>query len=208
MSAENKFRSLMLELGVRKNNEHIGSGMGGDPEVFLTLLALTTVFVSDNNAALFKIEGDTLNINSDKFIRSNLREIRKALTEVITSDIKGQYVPPKLLTFLEGKGDPVEFSALVLSPRQEQLLEGFILARRIRALVESEIPELNSVKTLEQCSSELQLSYKQVSQLPDWVVLMSFRTQIGIEFLVRYNLDELFADLLNRINAGVEVPTT
>lgn len=58
MSAQDRYKLIMLEL-----DKLIGSGLGGDLEVFLVLLALNTQFVSDPEAPLFKINSDNLLIN-------------------------------------------------------------------------------------------------------------------------------------------------
>src|ERR1700686_571795 len=50
--SQNKFDALILELGVRHNNQHVGSGLGGNNFQLLVLMALSHRLVKSSNIEL------------------------------------------------------------------------------------------------------------------------------------------------------------
>ena len=207
-AATKKYSQLMLELAVRRDNEHIGSGLGGNPEEFLTMLALTPSF-EESDKAMFVVENDFLLINTTLFNTASLRDLRKNLSEVLGPHIE-KYAHPNFVKLLElpisiNNDLALPSKEVARSERQRELFSAYRLGDQIKKLVEEEFEvDASTAKPLAECSPQLQDCYNQLCQLDYWATLAALRSRVGIDLLVKYNLDETFGELLTKISNFVE----
>lgn len=203
--AKHTYRRLMLELATRRNNEHVGSRMGGDPVRYLSMLALTPSF-EENEGSMFSVVGDTLHINMKPFTEAKFVDVRKALIETLTPELTDKLAHPEFVNYIEKCVNPTSPAEdITVCAKQQDLLNGLRLAEKVKELIPKEWGM--QPKPLIECSSEFQEACKALCSFDYWTILVVFRVAIGIEFMVQYNLDEAdaFADVLNKINSAVEI---
>lgn len=210
-SAMKKFTALIVELGVRENNEHVGSGLGGNNFQLLTLSHL--------NHHL-KTGGFKITINDDIWWSANwlahasMVEIRQALDAVFPS-IKERHKYVSVLvrsmlkrpndlrqTFLENKEHFPRLQSLLDNKAYyfdknlsflEQLVVASIMCQDLAMdLDKGDLSKVSSIGST--------LSY-----FPPEIILLSVRMYINIERLVKHNLDEhpVFTHLLTRVNRSI-----
>ena len=200
--AKKKYEELMSELACRKNNEHIGSGLGGNPSQYLTMLALTPNFSSVNSENIFSIIDETISINIEKIASATRKSIRESLDSLLTQKVLDKYADPDLVRFISGENIQ---EALLLLPQkcfgkdQSDLLVAAKLASRMKELVELEMKE-NSTVPINSLSPELQKVYSDLRQLEAWQILSACRIFLGLETIVKFNLDEIFDEMFVKIN--------
>lgn len=76
----NKFRT---ELGVRSNNEHVGSGLGGNPTEFWFILNHTVKVYVDNNIRFVDSKPNEITAYIPGTKDTSVRDIRKAFSEFV-----------------------------------------------------------------------------------------------------------------------------
>lgn len=201
-NAMQRYESLMLELACRKNNEYVGSGLGGNPAQYLTMLALTPHFSNTNSEELFTINNDLVEINVEKIQSVSKKNIRLALDKTLTPEIINKYADPELIEFLSGNGPAPKDESLFYNSKQKDLITAAKLASRMKELVIAELKVSGEIPELSSLSTELQSTLNELKSLDKWLILFGCRTFIGIETIVKYNLDEIsgFAEMFNKIN--------
>lgn len=206
--AKQRYEELMLELATRRNNEHIGSGLGGNPAQYLTMLSLTPNFSANKSEELFSVHDNSIEINVEKIQFVSRKEIRYALDKALTSDIINKYAAPELISFFESFNEPMPSDAerLATSDKQRLLIKGSKLAIRMKELSESELKESGEIPSVSQLSTEFQQVYNDLKSLDNWIILIAVRRFVGIETMVKYNLDEIFFDMFNKINSAAGEP--
>lgn len=204
--AKQRYEELMLELACRKGNEHVGSGLGGNPAQYLTMLALTPNFSSVNSEGIFSVHDDSIDINVERIHLASRKEIRLSLDKVLTSDIIDKYAAPELVDFLSGSGPVPKDENLFASPKQKDLIKVARLASRMKELVELELKENSDVTSISNLSPELQQVYTDLKQSEKWLILFGCRHFLGLETIVKYNLDEIFSEMFMQINSAVGEP--
>jgi hypothetical protein len=89
----NKFREILIELGIRKDNFHIGSGVGGNEDQLIVMMDCSH-YLTDKNDTLSFLEGvfiwgnDWLCNSSRKDIRSKIDQVFAGLPEDKNFDFK------------------------------------------------------------------------------------------------------------------------
>ncbi len=199
MSAEERLQGVLLELSCRKGNQHIGSGLGGNPKQYLALASLNTSFVS-NQSNLFVLDNNSLFIDRKIFDSLSLKDLRKEIDNLLTEEILNKLLPiPELTLYLEGNNvdDSVVNLSLIntdsIPPIQVELLKAISLAIKFRNLVIEQVP-VDAPDTF-QVSAELKQLAGEIQKFPNAIILLSIRRCLGIDTIVRHNLDTLFTSL-------------
>lgn len=211
---QEKFGHLMVEMGCREDNHHVGSGVGGNPGQLTILMDMRHILGGD----LY----DTIRINPENleviwgyrwFQDKCVRTIRKELNDKFASVAKSDYASRAVALvnaisapnigryiFQHKEQFPEVYQVMLGDPRLEQLSP---LNQMLYAYAEC------------QCLA-LQMDHGDLSgianvgrilnKLCHEAVLMAVRSQIQIERLVKYNLDEHpeWKNVLNKINKVVD----
>ena len=82
-TAIKKFAALMLELGCRKDNEHVGSGLGGNENQLLTLSSFNHTLSLDPNLEIEVTDKEI--VWGEGFLNKDMKTIRGVLDEVFVS---------------------------------------------------------------------------------------------------------------------------
>jgi hypothetical protein len=206
-NAKQRYESLMIELAARKNNEHIGSGRGGNPAQYLTMVALTPNFVNTNGEELFVVNNDSIEINVEQMFSASKKSMRLALDKALTPDVISKFAAPELIEFLSNAGPAPKDEKLFYNSKQKDLITAAKLASRIKELAILELkesdgkaPNLLSLSL----SAEMKQTLNELKTLDKWLILFGCRAFIGIETIVKYNLDEIpgFAEMFLQINSA------
>ncbi len=199
MSAEQRLQGVLLELSCRIGNQHIGSGLGGNPKQYLALVSLNTSFVA-NQSTLFVLDNNSLFIDRKIFDSLPLKDLRKELNNFFTEEVLAKSLPiPELASYLEGNN--VDDSVLNLNlintdsipPVQVEILKAISLAIKFRNLVIEQVPA-DAPDTF-QVSAELKQLADEIQKFPNSIILLSIRRCLGIDTIVRHNLDTFFQSL-------------
>lgn len=182
--AEKKFNWLTLELGVREDNQHIGSGLGGNNAQLFALMSFHNELVNDASTKI-KIDRGLIQWGSDWFLSAGRKLIRHELDAVL---------PIQKYTPLETILNDQRFSLGPNVSRWTVLLYAFDLCKKLA-------DELDRGDT-----SNVQVTALSLYGFPMETVLLSVRRFIQIERLVRFNLDEHpdFGKILSKINREVD----
>jgi hypothetical protein len=196
VAAARNFQKIIVELGVRETNKHVGSGLGGNNFQLLTLMNLkhslvkkTTIQAEGNSlrwGAKFLQETSLANIRhhlDDKFLSILERNKYLALPLQIMADypeqlrqgfVKYQEHFPQLTKALQGRNFTFDPDLSLW----EMLVIAYVLCQDLAKDLDAGITNyITSVAiALDAFSPE--------------IVLLSVRKYIGIERLVHHNLDE------------------
>lgn len=182
--AEKKFQWLTLELGVREDNEHIGSGLGGNNAQLFALMSFHNEIINDASTKI-KIDRGLIQWGSHWFLSASRKEIRHELDVAL---------PIQKYTPLETIQNDQRYSLGPNVSRWTVLLYAFEMCRKLA-------DELDRGD-----ESNVQVTALSLYGFPMETVLLSVRRFIQIERLVRHNLDEHpdFGKILNKINRSVD----
>ncbi len=181
--AKQRLQWLSLELSVREDNQHIGTGIGGNNSQLLALMSFHHELV--NNSIPIETDRGLMRWGSSWLERASRKDIRARL------DIE---VPiPKYTPLDKITNDPkYSLGPNVASWRVLFFAEGLCqkLARELDNGDESNV----------------QVTAYALAGFPMEVILMAVRKHIQIERLVRHNLDEHpdFGTILTKINKTVD----
>lgn len=217
VKTKRQFDRTLIDLGVRKNNEHVGSGMGGDNFQLLVLMSLKHSLACNHQQSsplVFVSSNKIISWNSSWLKGSSLKTIREELN-ILFPNISEEYKYlgmmcealgansslrtcvqqyqehfPNLAGSLEGK---YFYNSTKLS-NIEQLIQAYVMCQELAYHLDRGDTSL------------IQPMGGHLSQFPPEIILMSVRKFIQIERLVRHNLDEdpVFGPILNRINSLVD----
>jgi len=184
VAARKRFRQIMLELGTRENNEHVGSGIGGNPSQLFALMSFSHELVSSTITTI-DINGGTIRWSKEWLENSSSKAIRHELDAKLPIP---KYTPLELI-----RQDP-QFNR---GPN----VENWAIYLFACNLCESLAAQLDRGDETNVKATALALS-----GFPSDVCLMSIRKYIQIERLVRHNLDEHpdFGKILTNINRAVD----
>ncbi len=181
-NAQGRFQSITLELGCREDNEHVGSGLGGNPSQLMALMTFSHELVDSN--LTIEIDRGLMRWGSDFLLQSRRRDIRHEL------DIK---LPIAKYTQLDPRTDP-RFS---LGPNIAQV-HLLMFANKLCADLASELDRGDETNVTAVGMA--------LVGFPMEIILMSVRRYIQIERLVKFNLDEhpAWEKVLSRVNKEVD----
>lgn len=210
-----KFEGLLVELGVRKNNEHVGTGLGGNNFQLVCLFGMSHELSSEHNLKIkFVSKDNTMTWGADWLATTSRLEIRKELDRVFETVKEGhkywalmiesianstalraslkdyQDSFPELTKCLEGQCYKFQGWLGPLS----QLLLAFIMCQELAA-------DLDRGDT-----SKVHTIGAALYDFPAEIILLSVRRYIQIDRLVRFNLDEdpIFWKTLKKVNTRVD----
>jgi len=184
IAARKRFQEIILELGTREDNEHVGSGLGGNNAQLFALMSFrhelvsSTIITIDINNGIVRWSREWLESSSRKAIRHEL-------------DAKlpiPRYTPLELI-----QGDP-QFNR---GPNVANWAV-YLFACNLCQSLAAELDKGNE--------TNIKATALALSGFPMDVCLMSIRKYIQIDRLVRHNLDEDsdFGKILNKINKAVD----
>ena len=173
MNPLTNLEKIFFEYAIRKDNEHVGSGLGGNYENYLFIADKKMVPSADvTNLTITKTE---LIFNPDFVLNSSRKDLRVALDEKIAEAMKTSEYVPKI------KGDAVLPEADL--EKNDAAAKTIILANKCA--------ELSSLLDNDKITDEyLDEFSKYLNSFPMPIALYAFRTQVGIERMVKHNLDE------------------
>jgi hypothetical protein len=182
--AHKKFQGLALELGVREDNEHVGSGLGGNNGQLFALMSLSHHLV-DNDSLSIKIDQGKVQWGEIWLRRAKRRDIRMELDTTLPV--------PKTATFDDIRQD----ARFALGPNAANL-NLYTFAVKLCADLASELDKGDD--------SNVRATALALSGFPMEIVLVSVRRYIQIGRLVKHNLDEHqdFGKILSTINKVVD----
>ena len=207
---KDKFDGLMIELGVRNNNEHVGSGLGGNNFQLLVLMGLSHR-LGDHRQMQISVAGDGITWGSDFLLTASRKQLRLKLNEmfpviqerhkILAAAMEGAWENPTSY-FSKFQEHSVSFPTLTeyqrtgiykhdeALPYNEQLLMALVIAKTLAE-------ELDAGNTKNITTAGIALS-----QFPDEIFLLAVRRNIQIDRLINFNLDEnpAWEKSLNRIN--------
>lgn len=210
---KSQFQRLTLELGIRDNNYHVGSGLGGNNFQLLTLMGLEHRLVRSHHVQI-RITDRGVSWGSDfllqpmKKIRSRLDEAFPAIQQkhkVIAAAIEGMLQHPGSYygSMLERKGSFPGLMAYLANeeyrhdpsmPLHEQLIMAMVITANLAA-------QLDRGDT-----SRIAAAGRAISNFCGEIILLSVRRNIQIDRLVRFDLDEhpTWEGVLTKINREIE----
>lgn len=202
-----RFNSIITELGVRTDNEHVGSGLGGNNFQLLVLLNLKHTLVKRD--ITIKTTDSGVAWNAEWLAKTPLKDIRKELDKAFV-DIKEQH--KYLAIALESLAYSNNMRAVVLQHRTDfpelvNALEGktYTLAKLScleQMILACVLCQDLSYRLDRGDSSTVQAIGSALYDFPTEMILLSIRRYVQIERLIRYNLDEdpVFWKTLKKVN--------
>lgn len=182
--AKGKLQWLSLELGVREDNQHVGSGLGGNNGQLIALMSFHHELVNDNTLSV-EIDRGLIRWGATWLEQSSKKDIRHEL------DVK---VPIAKYTPLDKVVNDPRYS---LGPN--------VASWRVLFFAEGLCQKL--ARELDNGDeSNVQVTAYALTGFPMEVILMAVRKHIQIDRLVRHNLDEHpdFGKILSKINKTVD----
>jgi hypothetical protein len=210
--ADGKFQRLTLELGLREDNYHVGSGLGGNNFQLLTLMALDHNLVKrpisvQVDGTRMAWSGSWLNETPMKSLRAQLDRAFPTIEEHFkyqavalndlskTNSMRDTVVKypdqfPHLMLALHGKGYRLRPGSSYI----EQYIMACIMCQELSSQLDQGDRSL------------IQPMGHAMADFPMEIVLLSVRKYVTLERLVQHNLDEdaVFGKVLSRINKAVD----
>jgi len=208
--AQEKLTALALDLSVREDNSHVGSGLGGNNFQMFTMIGMQHL-LSNKNISI-EIKDSSFVWGSEFLINNSLVNIRAALDKAFlkisdydklmsltflnVSNINGTYSAyeenfPILKDIFYGK-QAADFKKI---PPQQQIIIAFIICAKYSFELDNDV--VSNTATVGES----------LSTFTPEVILLAVRKYIGINRIVKFNLDEhkswdhMFARVNNSIKA-------
>lgn len=167
-AALKKFQGLTLELGVREDNEHVGSGLGGNNAQLFGLMSLRHELVSDPN----------LTIDYDNHrVRWGYEWLDSSKRKAQRYELDAKLPVPRTATFDDVRNDP-RFAYGPNIANLDLLLFASKLCQDLATDLDNGI------------ENKITPTAMALSGFPQEIILVAVRRYIQIERLVRHNLDE------------------
>lgn len=181
---QKKFQSLILELGVRDDNEHVGTGLGGNSAQLVALMSFRNELI-DNPDTTIEVRDGYIEWGSPWFRQVKRKDVRHELDAKLPI--------PKGTTW----------DAITSNPRfanGPNVSSWDVLSYASRMCAELARDLDNGIQ------SKIKPTAMALAGFPMEVVLLSVRMQIQIERLVKYNLDEdkEFGKILHVVNKEID----
>lgn len=212
-AARARFDWLLTELGIRDTNEHVGTGLGGNNFQLLVLMCFEHRLVHDKKITI-QVEKDHIKWGAPWLTDTKKKEIRWYLNEIFPAiKEKKKYLAvamealsgsgmlrdkiiqhseqfPRLVRALEGKTYRFQRGLSGI----DQLILAFVMCQELSDHLDQDDTSL------------VQPIGAALADFPMEVILLSVRRFVGIERLVKWNLDEdpVFGKMLTRINRVVD----
>jgi hypothetical protein len=219
--AQERFTWLMVELGLREDNYHCGTGLGGNNFQLLTLMS----FQHSLEKSLGKDYGGVhcyygagadpyIDWEADWLINTPKKDIRAKLDEVF-STIKEEHkylavaladlaksnsmrdtvmkYPDQFPKLIAALGQPYHFVSDQLP--LDQLIIACVMCQELSAHLDSSTKLLSDKSFIQSIGSTLY-------DFPAEIILFAVRKYVAIDRLVRHNLDEdpVFGKTLDKVN--------
>lgn len=201
---------LKLDLAVKENNLHIGSGFGGNPSQLLYLMTHKIQSVHHNEECKFVlVDNDTiklyLNLDSD----NKSHDMRMALSKFLeTQDVvavtRKQFIDVDYLRSLKVSEDiSLLIQAVELAFKFKSILDSKVsLVNDIEKSYPKYDRESNKLKSkmiLDLFNEEDMSSLYEIINLPYYIGFIAFINVIGIEYICEFHIDEKpkFGDYLS-----------
>lgn len=198
--AEQKLTRVIIDLGLRTGNYHVGSGLGGNNYQLLRLGEHDQRVDKELCRVVFGYPWAVMVWGYDWLMRSSLTEIRAELNLIMGNNevaqrqltkLLGGRIPPSQLEdgFLGNALRMRTVESFKSLSWQEQLLGACALCDELVDKLDAGQPADHIITTL-------------LDSLPPEILLLSVRWRIGIAKLVKYNLDEdsILGPALYRVN--------
>lgn len=212
-AAKEKFAWLTTELGVREDNGHVGTGLGGNNFQLMVLMGFDQHLVDDNKIDI-EVHKDHLAWGAKWFLDAKKKDIRHQLDKVFpaikekkkylavalealshTANLREEVIKysehfPRLIKAIEGRS--FKFNGGLTNI--DQLLLAFVMCQELSAHLDRD--DMSLVQPIAEAMTEFPLE----------VILLSVRRFVGIERMVKFNLDEdrIFGKMLTRVNRAVD----
>lgn len=210
---QEKFDKLLLEMGCRKDNQHIGSGMGGNPGQLMILMDMRHILGGDLYDSI-RLDPNNLEViwGYRWFQDKSIRTIRQELNAKFAAVAKANYAKraaaladaissPNIRGVILNNEEvfPDVWQALLGNPAVEKMS---VLDQTLLAYAECQALAFDLDRNV---THNVDNVGKTLSKLCPEAVLLAVRSQIQIERLVKFNLDEhpIWGELLNKINKVV-----
>lgn len=207
-TAKEKFNALLVELGVREDNYHVGTGLGGNNLQLVTLMGFTHTLVK--RPIDIRVDDKRVAWGAEWIITSSRKQIRARLDEVFeTIDEQHKYLGAVLtdLTKPNTVATPTDthrqrFPQLIraLESKNYQLNPSLTMVEKL-VLACVMCHEL-SLRLDKNDTSLVSPVGKALSDFPYEIILLSVRRYVQIDRLVKHDLDEHpdWTKTLTRIN--------
>jgi hypothetical protein len=208
--AQEKFDWLLVELGVREDNSHVGTGLGGNNLQLVTLMGFAHNLVK--RPIDVRVDDKRMTWGVDWFLSASKKQVRARLDQVFeTIDEQHKYLAaaltdltkpnmmaiptaehkqrfPQLIKALESKNYRLNPALTMV----EQLVLACVMCHEL------------SLRLDKGDTSLVSSVGKALYDFPYEIILLSVRKYVGIERLIRFDLDEYPAwaktlDSINRI---------
>ena len=172
-----KLAKLMCDLGVSPNNQNVGSGVGGNENLFVFMQVAQHVF--DDNVAEYSFADNTVSWNKKWFMANNIKTIRNAISD---KDLEFKLEEHK------------EMLAFINNPVDRVLTIDDDLVFNVNDSVKDTYRKYFTLSNLLKSSVATKDNWKKLmldmDSYPEYVILFGTRTYIGIQFLVANEVDE------------------
>lgn len=209
MNLETKINSVLIEYVLRKDNFHIGSGLGGNITYFMYLQNKGSIISSDVNDVLLT---DSSILWNPDFLLKSKNEIRKILDPLIEERIKKEGFQSPILDDFKINYEIMSLDEPIKDLNIENLLLGKVNFPDLNLLNENNKLFL-CMRICAKFAEHLDRNpdakkyYKPVADILNKfdikTVIWSFRREVSLERLIKHNLDESneFSKIILLINS-------
>ena len=207
--AHRQWLRTTVELGVRKNNNHVGSGLGGDNFQLLVLMGMKH-FISASPDVKIIAGGDEITLGSAWLASSDVKTIRQELDKVFPNILEGRKYQalvleavaksgnlrdtlneykehfPQLINWMRNDGRPFNWGMSNLDMLIWAYIQCQDLANDLDSGIETRVTAVG----------------QELSWMHAEIILLSVRKFIQIDRIIHFNLDEhpTWKHVLNKVN--------
>lgn len=188
---------FFADLSVRDDNNHVGSEFGGNKTQLLFLLSKNVIFAlgkEDQENEVEASEDDSLNLSFKINHKTSsrvalLRSLRRALDSFCESKSLTPITDQQLI-------DPEFLKVQTIHPSNQAKIDFLIESSRILKEFRKKLEEKrndvnqNSICECPELSNEEKNLFSDFLKNDPFISILSFRTIVGIDLLVEFNLDE------------------
>jgi len=197
-----KLHCILMEYALSPHNQHVGSGLGGNIQYFAFVYGRKPIMTKDVEQV--EIKEDSILWNPDFLASTSVYDIRHHLDDLIKSNIEKENYKFAISEHQENNGWQYKIDDSLIDDESknidpESLLKG-----------ETKLPDLNSLDLNSRICLCMRVCAKfaafvdsdpddkkyykgfhdTISKFDDALALFSMRAQIGLERIVKHNLDE------------------
>jgi hypothetical protein len=196
MDYKEKLQRIIFEYTLRPDNQHCGTGTGGNLEHYMFIA--DKKIVQSEKIESIKISGDELICNLTYIVNTSSKEVRDKLDEQIAAAIAETHFVSPIRYVKEGSVYKVVADEIDLE--KDSLAARMAIAARKCADFSK---QLEAGNLTDDVFTDL-VAYLSSVEIP--VALFALRTQVGIERIVRFELDEhkVLGPFLQQINKQMD----